>query len=172
MIVEHVTYVHLIVDVSSPDPTTCGVATKSSPPLHLMDCILHRLEKTPIVKSGQDDIPDTCTSDYSAITLIQSCEGESVSPHRERFNLGASYVNSIGNFSGGQLWTESNYGHVQGPSSAVTTKARLTVTRHTWTRLDASNVLHAVMPVKGPATQLSSTLQSACMHSEMRIGLY
>eukprot|EP00971_Amphidinium_carterae_P149563 2965545-Amphidinium_carterae.3 len=181
---------HLIVaDVSSPDPTTCGFATKSSPPMALMNRILQRLEKTDMPRAHgrfkdlhnvkyprsillglytkrrvgiarhtashvdlMNDIHELARHrpslmDYTAITLIKSCEGESVRPHCDRFNLGESSVISIGNFSGGQLWTESKNGTTPAPSTPVDTKGTLTVTRHSWTILDAANVLHAVMPV-------------------------
>eukprot|EP00971_Amphidinium_carterae_P211538 4197443-Amphidinium_carterae.3 len=46
------------------------------------------------VQHGHDYRPSLMN--YTAITLIKSCEGESVPPHRDRFNLGESSVISIG----------------------------------------------------------------------------
>eukprot|EP00971_Amphidinium_carterae_P153542 3044065-Amphidinium_carterae.1 len=46
-----------------------------------------------------------------------------------------------------QLWTESKKGSTPVPSTTIDAKGTLTVTRHSWTRLDAANVLQAVMPV-------------------------
>eukprot|EP00971_Amphidinium_carterae_P039389 774204-Amphidinium_carterae.3 len=140
----------IVADVNSADPTTCGVDTNSSPPIALMDCILHRLEKIDMPRDhGRVGIGRHTTShlDLTLRTTSHSSRvvKEKVFPHRDRFYLAESSGISIGNFCGGQLWTESKHGHVQAPSSAA--KGKLTVTRHAWTRLDVANVLHAVMPV-------------------------
>eukprot|EP00971_Amphidinium_carterae_P189209 3755983-Amphidinium_carterae.1 len=79
--------------------------------------------------------------DDTAITLIKSCEGASVPPHCDRFNLQESSVISIGNFSSGQLWTESKKGSTPAPSTTIDAKGMLTVTRQAWTRLNAAITL-------------------------------
>eukprot|EP00971_Amphidinium_carterae_P348293 6490419-Amphidinium_carterae.5 len=150
--------------------------------MSLMDRILQRLEKTDMPRDHHGRSTDLQNAKYPRSILLGLYTKRRVGIARhtashvdlinDTFYLGESSVISIGNFSGGQLWTESKKGATPAPSTTIDTKGKLTVTRHSWTRLDAANVLHAVMSVTigGPDTLLPSTLQSAYMHWEMQTG--
>eukprot|EP00971_Amphidinium_carterae_P244973 4864066-Amphidinium_carterae.5 len=89
-------------------------------------------------------------SDYCAITIIKSCEGEHVPPHRDKISLGVSHVIIViplGSLTCGQLWAETTHGKVSAPSTDVKRMGKLTLTRHAWAALDPANLMHAVMPV-------------------------